>query len=41
MKLGSEYAYDTFINFIAIYGLFHIILDFYMVIRSYLIYRMY
>ena len=35
--LGSKYAFDTFVKFFIIYGLFYIIMDFYMTPGSYLI----
>ena len=33
-------TYNTFVNFVAIYGLLRITLDFYMASRPYLIYLM-
>ena len=34
VSLNSKYVYDTFVNFIVVYRLLHIILDFYMDPRS-------
>ena len=34
VSLGSKYVFDTLVNFIVIYGLLHITLDFYMAPRS-------
>ena len=36
--MGTKYVSDSFVNFIVIYSLLHIMLDFCMTLRSYRIY---